>query len=72
MKYIIRITKQVEVLQTVEEHEIEAGSIAEAQREATYLLGEKYAMQSDITADVKEKVESLAEKQKEYKEELPF
>jgi hypothetical protein len=54
-QYIIRIIKQVQILQKVEERVIEAPSLASAQREAAFILGENYADQPDIEAETGEK-----------------
>jgi len=54
-EYIIRILKQVEVLQKVEERVITAMSEASARREAAYILGEEFADRPDIVTDVEEK-----------------
>ena len=53
--YIIRILKQVEILQKVEERVITAMSEASARREAAYILGEEFADRPDIVTDVEEK-----------------
>jgi hypothetical protein len=57
-EYIIRITSTVEILEKVEERVIKAETLAEARREAAYILGEKYALKPDVVADVKEKEEN--------------
>lgn len=54
-EFIIRITRQVEILQTVEERVIDAPNIIAAKREAMGILGEKYAGQPDVVAETKEK-----------------
>ena len=53
--YIIRILRQVEILQKVEERIITAMSEASARREAAYILGEEFADRPDIVTDVEEK-----------------
>jgi hypothetical protein len=65
--YIIRITKQVEILEQVEETAVDAPSLAAAKREAAYLLGEKYADQADVQADVRE-----AKIDDKKKSDMPF
>lgn len=54
-EYIVRILKQVEILQKVEERIITAMSEASARREAAYILGEEFADRPDIVTDVEEK-----------------
>lgn len=54
-EYIIRILKQVEILQKVEERIITAMSEASARREAAYILGEEFVDRPDIVTDVEEK-----------------
>lgn len=65
-EYIIRILKQVELLQKVKEVVIEAPSLASAQREAAYLLGEEFADQKDIVAETEEKKEQEKPKVTEF------
>lgn len=53
--FLIRILRQVEVLQKVEERIITATSEASARREVAYILGEEFADRPDIVTDVEEK-----------------
>jgi hypothetical protein len=66
--FIIRIMKQVVVLQKVEERVIQAPSLASAQREAAFILGEEYPMKEDIVAETEEKTGES----KKPSEEAPF
>jgi hypothetical protein len=71
-KYIIRVLRQIQILEKVDEKEIEAMSLAAAQREAAFLLGEEHAGEPDVIAEV---VKSDAEKQireNKEKDDLPF
>ena len=53
-EFTIRIIKQVVVLQKVDERIINVPTLAAAQREAAYILGEEYPLQEDIVAETKE------------------
>ena len=65
--YIIRILKQVEILEQVDESAVDAPSLAAAKREAAYLLAEKFAGEADVEADVKE-----AKPDDKKKSDIPF
>jgi hypothetical protein len=54
-EYIIRILKQVEVFQKIEERIINAPSEASARREASYILAEEFADKPEIITEVEEK-----------------
>ncbi len=54
-EYIIRILRQVEVLQKVDERVIEAPSESFAKREAMYILAEQFPDSPDIVTEVSEK-----------------
>jgi hypothetical protein len=54
-EYIIRILRQIEIFQKVEERIINAPSEASARREASYILAEEFADKPDIVTEVEEK-----------------
>ena len=58
-EFIIRIMKQVVVLQKVEERVIQAASLSSAQREAAFILGEEFPMKEDIVAETEEKTDDI-------------
>jgi len=60
-EYIIRILKQVEVLQKVDERVITAPSEASARREASYILGEEHAGDVSVVAETEEKKDGKVE-----------
>lgn len=67
-EYIIRIIRQVQILEKVEEKVVNVPTLAAAQREAAYILGEKYADQVDIVAETGEK----EQEEKKSNEKAPF
>lgn len=64
--FLVRILRQVEVFQKVEERTITAPSEASARREASYILAEKFADQPDIIIDIDEKKVDITKNADKY------
>lgn len=65
-EYIIRILKQIEILQKVDERVINAPSEASARREASYILAEEFADKPEIVTEVEEKKADAAKDGSKY------
>jgi len=53
--FLIRILRQIDIFQKIEERTITAPSEASARREAAYILAEEFADKPEIVTEVEEK-----------------
>jgi len=51
MKYIIRILRQVQVLESVKDHEVDAVNLDSAVRQAQIILAQEFAGEPDVIAE---------------------
>ena len=58
MRFIIRILRQVQILESVKDKEVEAVNLEAAIRQAQIILAQEFAMETDVFAETNEKKEN--------------